>query len=117
MNCMDTPEKMEEVYADLKEHFGGKYEIVRTAPRAVEILPGGISKGKVLKSFMEEEGILPEEVMVFGDGENDVGMLKQAKYGIAMGNAKEYVKKYAFDVTADHDHDGIEEALKKYNVI
>lgn len=117
INCMDAPEKMEETYLDLKERFAGQYEIVRTAPRAVEILPGGISKGRVLKAFMEEEGILPEEVVVFGDGENDVGMLQQAAYGIAMGNAKEYVKKYAYAVTADHDHDGIAEALKKYRVI
>ena len=117
MNCMDVPEKMEEVYEDLKSRFAGRYEIVRTAPRAVEILPGGISKGKVLKAFMEEEGILPEEIIVFGDGENDVAMLQQAKYGIAMGNAKDYVKKYAYDVTDDHNSDGIAKTLKKYGII
>lgn len=117
MNCTDTPDKMEHVFRLLKQRFSDRYEIVRTAPRIVEIQPQGISKGKTLRKYMGQEKILPEEVMAFGDGENDVDMFRQVSYGIAMGNAKDYVKKYAFDVTSDHDRDGIAEALVKYGVI
>ena len=55
--------------------------------------------------------------MVFGDGENDVTMFGCVKYGIAMGNALDFVKKCAFDVTSSNDEDGLVAALEKYGVL
>ena len=63
---------------------------------------------------MQQEGVTPDEVIVFGDGENDADMFRQVKYSIAMGNAEDYVKEQAFDVTASNDEDGLERALRKY---
>lgn len=117
LNCMDNPEKISRVYQALTERFGGKYEFTRTSPRLIETAPGGVTKGRTLSRFMAEEGIGPDEVMVFGDGENDTAMFRQVKYSIAMGNAADYVKEYAFDVTGTNDEDGVAAALKKYNVI
>lgn len=117
LNCMDDPEKINEIYGALTERFSGRYEFTRTSPRLIEIAPGGITKGKTLKKFMEKEGIAPDEVMVFGDGENDVDMFHQVKYSIAMGNAADYVKEHAFDVTGTNDEDGVAAALKKYGVL
>lgn len=42
---------------------------------------GGIARGKTLGRFMNEEGISPDEVMVFGDGENGVAAALK-KYGV-----------------------------------
>lgn len=117
MNCLDAPERISRIYQMLDERFHGKYEFVRTCARLIEIAPAGITKGKTLRRLMDQEGILPEEVMVFGDGENDVDMFRQAVYSIAMGNAEEYVKKYAYDVTGTNDECGIAAALEKYGVI
>lgn len=117
LNCMDNPDKITRLYSMLKERFPGKYEFTRTSPRLIEIAPGGITKGRTLKEFMEKESIASDEVMVFGDGENDVDMFHQVKYSIAMGNAADYVKAHAFDVTETNDRDGVAAALKKYNVI
>lgn len=117
LNCMDNPDKITLLYSMLKERFSGKYEFTRTSPRLIEIAPGGITKGRTLKEFMKKEGIASDEVMVFGDGENDVDMFHQAKYSIAMGNAADYVKEHASDVTETNDRDGVAAALKKYNVI
>lgn len=117
MNCLDNPEKIERIYRLLEKEFHGKYEFVRTCVRLIEIAPAGITKGKTLRRLMKQEGILPEEVMVFGDGENDVDMFRQAAYSIAMGNAADYVKKYAFDVTGTNNENGIAAALEKYGVI
>lgn len=116
LNCMDDSEKINQIYRILTEKFSGKYEFTRTSPRLIEISPAGITKGKTLRRFMEENGIGPDEVMVFGDGENDVDMFRQVKYSIAMGNAADYVKEHAFDVTGTNDEDGVAEALKKYGV-
>ena len=60
---------------------------------------------------------MPEEIIAFGDGENDIGMLQLAGIGVAMGNAEEVVKQNADYITADIDDDGIEKALRHFGLI
>ena len=55
--------------------------------------------------------------MSFGDGGNDISMLRHAAIGVAMGNAKEEVKQVADYVTASIDDDGIAKALKHFGII
>ena len=55
--------------------------------------------------------------MAFGDGHNDIDMLKLVNIGVAMGNAKDKVKEAADEVTDDIDHDGIYQALKRHHII
>ena len=66
---------------------------------------------------LEYYGINRSECMAFGDGENDVDMLKYAGIGVAMGNATDSTKACADYVTKDIEHDGIYYALKKYEVL
>ncbi|MEG0695481.1 MAG: HAD hydrolase family protein, partial [Erysipelotrichaceae bacterium] len=61
--------------------------------------------------------IQPDEVLCFGDGENDIDMLNAVTYGIAMDNAMDSVKEIAYDICASNNEDGIAKALKKYKVI
>ena len=58
-----------------------------------------------------------EETMAFGDGGNDIDMLKYAGIGVAMGNAGDNVKEIADYITTSVDDDGITNALKHFNVI
>ena len=58
-----------------------------------------------------------EETMAFGDGGNDISMLRHAAIGIAMGQAKEDVKAAADYVTAPIDEDGISKAMKHFGII
>ncbi len=55
--------------------------------------------------------------MAFGDGGNDIDMLRFAGVGVAMGNAGEEVRQAADYVTDDVDHDGIQNALRRFGVI
>lgn len=89
MGCSDRPERIPEVYEYLKEHFEKRYEIARTDSRSIEISRKGISKGNALKRLMEEEGVRPEEVLAFGDGENDISLFRAVSHSIAMGNAED----------------------------
>lgn len=75
--------------------------------------------GKVagIQEYLKMNHINQEETMAFGDGENDIEMLKYVHLGIAMGNAKEIVKENADDVTLEVDEDGIVYALKKYGLL
>ena len=55
--------------------------------------------------------------MAFGDGENDLNILKAVQLGIAMGNGEEQVKQIADYVTSDINEDGIYNACKHYKLI
>jgi len=51
-----------------------------------------------------------QDVVVFGDGENDIKMFQQSPMSIAVGNAIDELKKLATYVTARSDEDGIQKA-------
>ena len=87
-------------------HYGGK-----------DIIAAGGGKMAGIKRYLEYTGIRREEIIAFGDAENDLDMLSFAGIGVAMGNADEKVKAVADYVTADIDDDGIEKALKHFGLI
>lgn len=56
----------------------------------------GVNGAAITKTAaMEHLGISKDEIVVFGDGENDLSMFQAAKYSVAMGNAMETVKQAA----------------------
>jgi hydroxymethylpyrimidine pyrophosphatase-like HAD family hydrolase len=70
-----------------------------------------------IAAYLAANNIQPEQTMAFGDGENDIGMLKFVQFGIAMGNADVAVKQSADYVTASVDEDGIWKALTDLKLI
>ncbi|MCR4855813.1 MAG: Cof-type HAD-IIB family hydrolase [Erysipelotrichaceae bacterium] len=76
---------------------------------------GGKAAG--IQKFLDKEELSRSQTMAFGDGENDLTMLKFTGTGVAMGNACDLLKKGADYVTADIDDDGIEKALKHFGLI
>ena len=55
--------------------------------------------------------------MAFGDGGNDISMLKYVGIGVAMGNAKDDVKAIADYITDSVQEDGIVSALKHFDIL
>ena len=55
--------------------------------------------------------------MAFGDGGNDIPMLRHAAVGVAMGNALDSVKAVSDFITDSVDNDGVAKALKHYHII
>lgn len=84
---------------------------------AVDICPKNVSKVTGMKAILEKENISFDEVMGFGDGHNDIEMLKECGVGVCMGNGKDDVKKISDYVTTDVDEDGIYNACKYYGLI
>lgn len=91
-----------------------EYDIVKVGEEWIEVMPKGVSKGSALSRIGEKEGISSDEMMAFGDAENDLSMFAHVKYGIAMGNAMDSLKQIAYDVTDTNDNMGIAKALDKY---
>ena len=87
---------------------------VRSARNRIDISRAGNSKGARLAEFIAQRGILPQEVIAFGDQDNDRGMLELVGLGVAMGNSREEVRSCADWVTGSNDSDGIAEVLQRF---
>lgn len=91
--------------------------LTRWGEGVVDFLPGGGGKEQGIHAICERAGITPEEVIAFGDADNDIGMLHLAGIGVAMGNGEEAAKEAADYVTARIEEDGIWKALTEFGII
>ena len=66
-----------------------------------------MSKGNALQAIAADLDIAAEEVVAIGDNHNDIGMLRFAGLGVAMGNAHDEVKAEADYVTLSNAEDGV----------
>lgn len=112
LQIMQEEEPLLKIYEDLKEKYGYGFEIFRTTPRQLEALPKGFNKGKTLLYLMNLNGWGKDEIIAFGDGENDVSMFETVTHSFAMGNAREFVQEKASQVTLSNKEDGIVRALE-----
>lgn len=79
----------------------------------VELGSETASKAHALESMLESCGLTKEQLMVFGDSENDLDMISLAGIGVAMGNAEAEVKNAADLVTDNNDNDGVAKVIEK----
>ncbi|MDR0745988.1 MAG: Cof-type HAD-IIB family hydrolase [Mediterranea sp.] len=89
----------------------------RWNPSFTDIVAKGNGKDRGIDEIIKHFDIALEETMAFGDGGNDISMLKHAAIGVAMGNAKNNVKQAANYVTDTVDNDGILKALEHFDII
>ncbi|MBR1758240.1 MAG: HAD family phosphatase [Lachnospiraceae bacterium] len=88
-----------------------------TADFYYEYMPKGVEKGTAIEAVLPKLGLHREEIMAFGDAENDRSMIEFAGIGVATGNAMDSVKAAADWVSADCNHDGVAEALAHFGLI
>lgn len=103
------PAELDAEVASLLPHC----RLPRWHPAFTDIVADGNSKARGMEVLCRHFGILQEETLAFGDGANDIEMLQWAGIGVAMGNAEQCVKDHADLVTADVDHEGIEQAVNQ----
>ncbi len=112
----DKPEKINKVYNEVKADllaYDPEINVFRSVPHLIEVTPPGSLKGNALKEIFDKNGFDKNEMIAFGDGENDISMLEYAPTSIAMGNAFDTVKAVASDVCDTNDNNGIYKYLKK----
>ena len=80
----------------------------------MDIVPFGVSKGHAVQKIMEQLQLTPEEVLCFGDSQNDVSMFEAVTHSIAMGNAIDELKEKALAVTDTNDRNGIAKRIEQY---
>lgn len=101
-----------EVMRDVKDCVSSRWN-----PAFTDITNVEADKGKALIEMARHEGFTIDETIAFGDGGNDIPIIKMAGIGVAMGNAREEVKTVADYTTTDIDNDGVRNALLHLNVL
>ena len=79
-----------------------------------EVTTKSATKDAGVRFIQAREGLGKNEMIAFGDGENDVPLLKSVGISVAMGNAPPEVKKAAKFITASNQADGVAAALRKF---
>lgn len=89
----------------------------RWSEYATDLIPIGNGKADGIRAALERYGLRAEEVIAFGDGENDIPMLRLAGIGVAMGNARETVKNAADYIAPSVYEDGVCAALRHFGIL
>ena len=110
------PTDMLKAEEELVEILGEKMDIFRSAPFFLELVPKGIDKAQSLLRLLSKINLTPADLMAFGDGYNDLSMLKLASVGVAMANAAPEVRADADYVTLSNEEDGVAEALLHFGM-
>jgi hypothetical protein len=109
-----SPIGLKEVTAALSPYFDVTASSIENPDETSgEITMAGINKASGMQAIGEFLKCGREDMIAFGDGPNDIDMLKYAGIGVAMGNAGEYTKTAADMVTDPINEDGIYNALKR----
>ena len=84
-----------------------QYAISASLPNNIEINSRDADKGRALRELAKHLGLDIAQTMAFGDGLNDLAMLRAAGVGVAMDNAHPDVKAAADRIAPDCDSDGV----------
>lgn len=83
----------------------------------IDVNTKGGWKDQGIKAFVDRYSLEHQDLIVIGDGFNDISMFNYVETSIAMGNAKDEVKKHAKFVTDDVDKDGLYKAFEMLKLI
>jgi len=81
-----------ELEGTIVERCAGQVITTFSLPVTLEVMASGVSKGAALERVCERKGLDLSEVIAFGDGMNDLEMLRTAGSGLLMGNAVSQLK-------------------------
>lgn len=107
-----VPEKIKhDFYHHLVQHFGDNFHVTISGFGWVDLIIPGCDKGNGLKKLLQRWRLSPDELAVFGDGENDLTMFKLAGHAYAMANANDTVKAAATDIAPTNNEQGVLKVL------
>ena len=106
------PELLDGLQVELRAQFDGRLFIAKSLPFFLEVAQPNVSKGSALRWVCERIVIDPAGVVAFGDGANDVELLDEAGYGVAVEDADPLLLPHARATVAGPEHDGVASFLE-----
>lgn len=106
-------DKVEMVQSHKKNLTNPRYACFFTQEELFEFVDVRVSKATGINAYIQEKDLKMEQVVTFGDAENDTDMLAKAGLGVAMGNASLDIQAMADVITKTNDEDGVAYYLNK----
>lgn len=106
------------IFEKIKNEINGIEGLVayKSDVNFLDVMHSGVDKGDALNKLSQIMNIKKEEIIAIGDNHNDVGMLKNAGYSIAMENGENVAKDAADYITCSNDEDGVAKALNLLSI-
>lgn len=112
--AIDSIETIDRIIHILTPIVGNAVTLVRSQKDFLEITAPHVSKGAALERLAYEYGINLENMISFGNAENDISMLSKTGYAVAVENAVDHVKSVAHEVCGHHNDDGVAQWIEKH---
>lgn len=114
MSLVVGEERSDSVLEEINQLFNGHVQAVSSGYGCIDILQSGIHKAWGLQELLKRWDIKAEEIMAFGDSENDVEMLQLAGIAYAMENADDKAKAVATDFAPSNSQAGVYQVLEDW---
>ena len=114
MSLVVGEERSDSVLEEINQLFNGHVQAVSSGYGCIDILQSGIHKAWGLQELLKRWEIKAEEIMAFGDSENDVEMLQLAGIAYAMENADDKAKAVATDFAPSNSQAGVYQVLEDW---
>jgi hydroxymethylpyrimidine pyrophosphatase-like HAD family hydrolase len=121
--CPDPEAAAAEIQRRVEPHTG-RYQVIWSSGRDLDILPASSGKGKAIRFLVEQRGLDAERVIVAGDTGNDAAMFEQFDKGVVVANAKPELLALAESLGEGHVYRarhpyaaGVEEGLEHFGVL
>lgn len=101
------------VLENMPEDLKKDYYAVQTAPFQIEVMNKNANKGNAVRALAKNLGITADEIMSIGNEKNDIPMLEQTGFPVAMANAVDELKKHAKFITKSNLQSGVGYAICK----
>ena len=114
MSMVVGEERLDSVLQEINDLFDGHVRAVSSGYGCIDILQDGIHKAWGLEELLRRWDLKAEQIMAFGDSENDIEMLELAGISYAMENAEESVKRVATKVAPANSQAGVYKVLENW---
>lgn len=101
------------IWKNMPQGLRDNYYAVKTAPNLIEVMNPKTNKGYAINAMAQDLGISQEEIMSIGNERNDIPMLEQAGFAVAMSNSVEELKVHADFITKSNLQSGVAYAIER----
>ena len=114
MSMVVGKERSSSVLQEINDLFNGRVRAVSSGYGCIDILQAGVHKAWGLEELLKRWNLKSEQIMAFGDSENDVEMLELAGIAYAMENADDNVKAVATALAPANSKAGVYQVLENW---
>jgi Cof subfamily protein (haloacid dehalogenase superfamily) len=112
--AVGDPDALPALRLELHARLGDRAFLTTSLPYLLEVGNPAVSKGSGLAYVRDRLGLSSDGIVAFGDGENDVELLEEAAFGLAVGDAHPRLRAVADAECAGPEDEGVAAVIEAY---